>query len=171
MMSREEIESDSASWGNEFPRNSNLVKKRMKFYLNREGHHEQDWNIDSALHGEIQLIRNDLEPQHGLLHEFHEFFKNKKSTTQVPILMLFSYYIPCANIPKLGYSCAEELAKYMKSQRKHMGMVVAFNEIWRKTKSNASLAHMQAAEIAAYKRMDEEGVRVLKRKRCRNTRK
>ena len=170
MMSREEIESDSAIWGNEFPRNSNLVKKRMRFYLNREGHNEQDWNVDRALHGEIQLILNDLESQQGLIHEFHEFFKDKKSTTQVPILMLFSYYIPCANVPNLGYSCAEQLAKYMKNQRKRVGMAVAFNEIWRGTDPDASLAHMQAAKIAAYeRRMEEEGIRVLKRRKCHNT--
>lgn len=95
-------------------------------------------------HGEIQCTHD------GILAEKLANFRQIKPN-DFPIVMMYSYYIPCADIPNLGYSCSEELAIFASWNSQTSGLLVAYTEIFNRTDEEKAKNFMLHAGIPAFR--------------------
>lgn len=92
--------------------------QRLKFLLN-----EKD-NV--PLHGEFNFIRNNM------IEPMNIAFRGKYPGER-PVVLMYSYYIPCSDIRNLGYSCSEETAIFATCNWKKFDLLVAYSIVFRGT--------------------------------------
>ncbi|CAC5416280.1 unnamed protein product [Mytilus coruscus] len=65
-------------------------------------------------------------------------------------MLLYSHYIPRANVPKLGYSCSEELMNYAIGRIEQFVMLVGYTTFYGGTNVDASMKFMKEGGINAF---------------------
>ncbi|XP_025092750.1 uncharacterized protein LOC112563181 [Pomacea canaliculata] len=84
----------------------------------RDSYIEKLFDTERTSHWEARFIYSNMINK----------FKDVKVSDKLPIVVMYSHYIPCANVNGLGYSCAEELAVFATYNWKKFGLIVAFSE-------------------------------------------
>lgn len=124
--------------------------RRVAFLLNLNNHGCEYYNPPRPLHGEVRLI------DFGYIGRLINNFRTDVPGTY-PFLLLYSHYIPCADIPNLGYSCAEELMNYARGKQSEFGVIVGYNTTFEKTNEKCSLNLMKDGGIVAFKKLAKGG--------------
>lgn len=119
-------------------------KNRVRFVLNDNQHAIQEFNPNRPLHGEMQCIHT------GILDKMITEFKKIKSPA-FPIVLMYSLYIPCANIPDLGYSCSEELAIFSCRRTLNASIVVAYSHIYNRTDEKKAVEFLSKTNIRGFR--------------------
>lgn len=120
--------------------------RRVAFLLNWNNHGCQYYNLKKPLHGEVQFI------DFGYIGRLIKNFRTDVSGTY-PFLLLYSHYIPCADIPNLGYSCAEELMNYARGRQSEFGVIVGYSKPFINTNEKCSLNLMKKGGIVAFQKL------------------
>lgn len=88
----------------------------------RDSKIEKLFDTERTSHGEARFIYgNMIDP---MIKKFRDVYGN----VELPIVLMYSHYIPCANVNGLPYSCSEELAVFATYNWKNFGLLVAFSE-------------------------------------------
>ncbi|XP_025089477.1 uncharacterized protein LOC112561295 [Pomacea canaliculata] len=120
-------------------------KNRVRFVLNDNQHAIQEFNPNRPLHGEMQCIHT------GILDKMITEYKRIKEGHEFPIVLMYSLYIPCANIPDLSYSCSEELAIFACRRRQDAHFVVAYSHIYNRTDEKKAVEFLSTANILGFR--------------------
>ncbi|XP_052080221.1 uncharacterized protein LOC127718258 [Mytilus californianus] len=146
IMSDEEIR-EAILWGGKFP-DEFKKNERLTFLLNKLNHGKEYYNPDRQLHGEVNAIH------FGAIERLMNNFKsNPKTKYKYPVMLLYSHYIPCAHVPRLGYSCSEELMNYAKGRIEEFRMIVAYTTCYKDTDEHHSFKFMTDSGIEAFEHM------------------
>lgn len=144
---------NAKTWTNGFPseftKEKGNVMRRLTFLLNKNNHGLPFYNPNRELHGEIQSI--DLGFIENMMNNFNSDYI---SNPQYPLVLMYSHFIPCANVNKLGYSCAEELKNFALNNQTNYGLLVAYTEFFKNTDVKASLKFMKEGGVIAFQNMD-----------------
>lgn len=144
-MSDDEIkQATNPKWVNTFWREFPVLRRSI-FLLNKRKHGQKDYNPGRELHGEVIAIH------FGEIERLMTDFKNNpKTRNKYPIMLLYSHYIPCAKVKKLGYSCSEELMNYAKGRSDQFVMLVGYTDFYEKTNKTASMDFMINGGVNAF---------------------
>ncbi|CAC5362186.1 unnamed protein product [Mytilus coruscus] len=146
IVSDDEID-QAKNWGRSFPKKFNK-KLRLRFLLNKRDHGKKGFNPNRELHGEVNaLYTGEIKTL------MNDFKNNRKTKYKYPIILIYSHYIPCAGVPKLGYSCSEELMNNAKGKINNFIMLVAYSTTFKNTDGKRSLDFMRNGGINAFMRM------------------
>lgn len=146
IVSDDEID-QAKNWGGSFPNQFNK-KQRLRFLLNERDHGQKGFNPGRQLHGEVKALYSDQ-----IKTLMDDFKNNQKTKYKYPIILVYSHYIPCAGVPKLGYSCSEELMNYAKGNITNFIMLVAYSTTFKNTDEKRSFDFMRKGGINAFMRL------------------
>ena len=150
--SRKDVD-DAKTWQNGFPSKFTEKKgnemRRLAFLPNDKTHGLPFYNPDRELHGEVRSL--DLGFLENMMTNFNFDYRNDP---QYPLVLMYSHYIPCAKVPKLGYSCAEELKNFAQFKQQSYGLLVAYTEFFKNTDISASINFMKEGGVLAFQNMN-----------------
>ncbi|KAK7487217.1 hypothetical protein BaRGS_00021569 [Batillaria attramentaria] len=126
---------------------SEIDPNRYEVLLNYKDHNYTYYNLCRQLHGEVQAI--DFGYIDSMMDNFTHIYPS-----EYPFLVMYSYYIPCAKIPDLGYSCSEELMNFAMGKYAEFGVVVGYSEVFNNTNETCSQCMLRKGGIIAFKRLD-----------------
>lgn len=122
MLTPEEFK-DSEKWTDLSYLTSHTNGNRIKFYLNEPGEDELPETGTTTKHGEIiflYLDDNAPETLEAMLPDYSE--------GELPYLIFYSFYIPCACVEGCDFSCAEELGHAAKRYKNKYKFIVAYSK-------------------------------------------
>ena len=115
------------------------IEGRLVYLENLANHALKNKFPQRELHGEIQLLYG------GYIGHLAEGFrlanKGEHKAKPKPVLLMYSYYIPCASKKSCDnkHSCAQELHRYMESGMREVSeMVISYSEVFVKSKGSNS---------------------------------
>ncbi|VDI15104.1 Hypothetical predicted protein [Mytilus galloprovincialis] len=121
VLSEQEVK-DPKNWADQLPDWLKRDNSRLRVIFNRKiGKDVFHTNPKIPLHGEISFLYLDSN-----IDEMLNSFKAKQKES-FPFVFVFSFYIPCANIKNIEYSCSEELAHHAVLHKNDYQMVVGWS--------------------------------------------
>lgn len=96
-----------------------LKGNRLKTYINKK----QPGCGNARFHGEMEFLH------HGGLDTMVKSLRDEKGTDTNPVVLLYSFYIPCAHVSNVDYSCSEEVGKaaYENKYQWYIGYTEVYN--------------------------------------------
>lgn len=107
-----------------------LKKHRMQVYLNKK----LDGYGGGKFHGEMDFFHK------GGLDTMVNRLRNETGSDIEPVVLLYSYYIPCAHVGNVQYSCSEEVGKA--AYYSNYTMYVGFTEVFVGTDLDQALQYL-----------------------------
>lgn len=115
---------ESADWANLDPLLNHKNGNRVKYYLNDEYPDLPETGSDLK-HGEIIFLYLDGDAPKQL-----ENMLPDHPAEELPVMIFFSLYIPCACVENCNFNCAEELSHAAKHYREKFKFVVGYAKVF-----------------------------------------
>lgn len=137
---------ESKNWGQNVPDWLENDKTRLHVIFN-EKISQGVLPIDpkKPLHGEVKFLH--LGEINKMLYAF-----TSKQKNQNPYVFLYSFYIPCANVKGVEYSCSQELGEHQLLNSNKFQMIVGWTELFPGTDVQSSKFFMGIAGIQQFEK-------------------
>lgn len=117
---------------------------RVKTFLN-----EEIDGKDNAWHGEMRFLTEENTGMKRMI----QVLKEEKGDKEYPYIVMFSYYIPCAYMRGINYSCSEELASIAHTYE--YKMIIGYSMIFKSSTEDRAKKYLHSGSIQAFRKIAE----------------